>query len=71
VTISSCLSARSVACRLHAVSDEPTKPQYGVEVCLTCDPVGLEEIGRRVSRRCPDCGAQLFGFKGTDAPDEP
>jgi predicted RNA-binding Zn-ribbon protein involved in translation (DUF1610 family) len=53
------------------VSDEPTKPQYGVEVCLTCDPVGLEEIGRRVSRRCPDCGAQLFGFKGTDAPDEP
>jgi hypothetical protein len=70
-----CLSA--VACQQrqrladYAMSDKPTVPQYSVEVCLTCDPVGLEEIGRRVSNRCPDCGAQLFGFKGTDAPDEP
>ena len=40
--------------------------EYGVEVCLRCDPVAHERIGPQVEAQCPDCGAPLFGLLGTE-----
>lgn len=38
--------------------------EYGVEVCLKCDPVRSENIGPEVDGVCPECGAKLYGLIG-------
>ena len=43
-----------------------TEPDYGVAVCLRCDPVRPEEIGQEFGGKCPECGAPLFGLLGTE-----
>lgn len=46
-----------------------TEPDYGVGVCLYCDPVKREELGQVIDHACPECGAPLFGLLGTESPE--
>lgn len=49
---------------------ERRQPEYGVEVCMKCDPVKprnlveLQEPGV-----CPQCGWLLYGLLGTEIVD--